>query len=148
MEGVGDVKIKIKKLRENAVVPKLATEGAAAFDLYAIEDYSIVPGDTILCKLGFAMEVPKGYCMKIMPRSEMAKDGITIVNSPGIVDSDYVLEVGVLLHKLSPSLKIYEIKAGHRIAQGRIEKNIEVEFEEVEELSETDRKGGFGSTGK
>lgn len=143
------MKIKIKKLKENAIIPKLATEGSAAFDLYATEEAIIMPGQICLCKLGFAIEIPEGYCMKISPRSGLALNyGIVVVNSPGIVDSDFRSEVGVILGCIGGGKPMLEINPGDRIAQGRIEKNIEVEFEEVEELSETDRKGGFGSTGK
>lgn len=142
------MKIKIKKLKENAVIPKIIIEGDAAFDLYATEEGQVMAGQTCLCDLGFAVEIPSGYCMKIIPRSGLAlKYGITIINSPGLIDSTYRDSVGVILTMIG-RVGIFGIEPGDRIAQGRIEKNIEVEFEEVEELSETDRKGGFGSTGK
>lgn len=148
-----EIIVKFKRLHDNAVIPTIATPESAAFDLYAVEDHLLYSGTTWLCKLGFAIQIPEGYCMKISPRSGLALKGLTIINSPGIVDSDYRKEVGVILHLLAGPMSSFlpqavEIKKGERIAQARIERNVPVSFQEVEELNKTERVGGFGSTGK
>ena len=141
------MKIKIKKLHDDIVIPKKMTEGSAAFDLHIPMAIIIPPRTPMVINMGFEVEIESGYCMKILPRSGLAlKKSITVLNSPGLIDEDYRNPIGVILYNHSDKEVFFN--KGDRIAQARIEKNIEVEFEEVEELSETDRKGGFGSTGK
>lgn len=150
------MKVKIKKLHADTVVPKYATPGSAGFDLAAIEDVEIMPGSTKLVKTGLSVEVPLGYELQVRPRSGTSlKTPIRVANSPGTVDSDYRGEVCVIVHNSSQNCPQYgggitvHIKKGERIAQGVVAPVIQAEFEEVDELSDTNRgAGGFGSTGK
>jgi len=142
------MKLKIKKLTQEAVIPAYQTELAAGFDLHSIEDYVLKRGERKLIKTGLAFEIEPGYEVQIRPRSGLAfKHGITVLNTPGTIDADYRGEIMVLLINLGE--EDFEIKKGERIAQAVIAPVIQAEFVEVEELSETKRgKGGFGSTGK
>ncbi len=142
------MKLKIKKLTQEAVIPAYQTELAAGFDLHSIEDYMLKRGERKLIKTGLAFEIEPGYEVQIRPRSGLAfKHGITVLNTPGTIDADYRGEIMVLLINLGED--DFEIKKGERIAQAVIAPVIQAEFVEVEELSETKRgKGGFGSTGK
>jgi dUTP pyrophosphatase len=151
------MRIKIKKLHEDAVVPKYGTPGAAGFDLVAIEDVYIKPGETKLVKTGLAIAVPDGYEMQIRPRSGLSlKTTLRVANSPGTVDSDFRGEVCVIAHNAaSPygnqggDLNVIFIAKGDRIAQGVICPVVKAEFEVVESLDETQRgEGGYGSTGR
>ena len=142
------MKLKIKKLTQEAVIPAYQTELAAGFDLHSIEDYVLKRGERKLIKTGLAFEIEPGYEVQIRPRSGLAfKHGITVLNTPGTIDADYRGEIMVLLINLGE--EDFEIKKGERIAQAVIAPVIQAEFVEVEELSETKRgRGGFGSTGK
>ena len=140
--------LKVKKLQDNAVIPQYQTKEAAGFDLHAIEDVVIKPGERKLIGTGLAFEIEFGYEVQIRPRSGLAfKHGITVLNSPGTIDSDYRGEIKVLL--INHGNEPYEIKKGERIAQAVIAPVIQAEIIEVDELSDTQRgAGGFGSTGK
>lgn len=143
--------LKIKKLSENAIIPKAATGGSAGMDLYACidEDIVIKPGERALVPTGIAIALESNaYVAYIYARSGLAiKSGITLSNCVGVVDSDYRGEVKVGLINLSD--KEYTVSSGERIAQMVIAPVIMPEIEEVEELDETERNaGGFGSTGK
>jgi dUTP pyrophosphatase len=142
------MKIFIKKLSPLAEIPNYQTEEAAGFDLHSIEDIILKPNERKLIGTGLAFEIPKGYEIQIRPRSGLAyKHGISVLNSPGTIDSDYRGEIKVLL--INHSDTDFEIKVGERIAQGVIQEVIQAKFEEVEELNKTARgAGGFGSTGK
>ncbi len=142
------MKLKIKKLNQNAQIPAYQTKEAAGFDLHSIEDTIINPGERKLIGTGLAFEIERGYEVQIRPRSGLAfKHGITVLNSPGTIDSDYRGEIKVLLINLGN--KPFEIKCGERIAQAVVAPVIQAEIEEVENLSDTERgSGGFGSTGK
>ena len=141
-------RIKIKILRDNAIVPTYGSNYSAGFDLYSCEKILIMDHQKYILPLGFATEIPKGYYVAIVPRSGLAcKKGATVINSPGTIDSDYRGEwkVGIINH----SANRLQIEVGDRIAQGILRKYEKVEFEEVEELLSTERdSGGFGSTGK
>ena len=141
------MKLKIKKLNSNAVIPKYQTAGAAGFDLHSIDEEVIAPKEWKLIGTGLAFEIPCGYELQIRPRSGLAlKNGITVLNSPGTIDSDYRGEVGVVL--INHSNDEFKICIGDRIAQGVIARIEQVTFEETDELSDTLRgKGGFGSSG-
>jgi dUTP pyrophosphatase len=144
------MKIKLKRLHKDAIIPTYATKGSAAVDLYAIENYSIKPGKVIWLRTGIAIEVPKGYYAEVYNRSGMAAKREIIIVSSRIIDSDYRGEVFVPVKIIAdvPDSWFAPIKKGSRIAQMMIKKVIPIEFEEAEELSETDRgTGGFGSTG-
>ena len=142
-------KVKIKKIREDAVIPTYGTEFAAGADLYAALDEVIVlePGETKLIKTGVSIEVPTGYAGLIYARSGLAsKKGLAPANKVGVVDSDYRGEIMVALHNHSNEKREIEPKEG--IAQFVITPYLKADFEEVKELEETDRgSNGFGSTG-
>lgn len=147
------LKVKIKKLRSDAVIPNYATDGSAGFDFVATEDITIMPGEVTLIKTGLSFEIPKGYELQIRPRSGMSLNTkLRISNSPGTIDSDYRGEVAIIMENIdSRGLVYYKcyIKKGDRVAQGVICPIIQAEFEEVTELSDTERgSGGFGHTGK
>jgi dUTP pyrophosphatase len=150
------LKIKVKRLHPDAIMPTYATDGAACFDLYAatVVDEAragglLYPGKQIIVGTGLAFEIPHGYMMRIASRSGLAfKHNIEVF--PGVIDSDFRGEVKVLLN-CWPSVGGYHsmlIKPGDRIAQAYICEVPRVQFEEVDDLSETDRGvNGFGSTG-
>ena len=132
-------------------LPKYETEGAAGLDLFAAtkEDTKIIipPRKAEMIPTGIAISVPSGYEAQIRPRSGLAaKNGITVLNSPGTIDSDYRGEILVML--INHSNKDFEILRGMRIAQMVISKIEQFNLISVEELNSTDRgKDGFGSTG-
>ena len=141
--------------KSNNPLPAYQTEGAAGLDLRAHLDGSesimIWPGERKLINTGLYIEVPEGYEAQVRPRSGLAlKRGITVLNTPGTVDSDYRNSIGVILVNLGG--EIVEIKDGDRIAQLVFNAVPKIKWKEVscrEELSNTDRGlGGFGSTGK
>ena len=142
------MKLKIKKLNPEAIIPAYQTKEAAGFDLHSIEDVVLKPGERKLIGTGLAFEIEYGYEVQIRPRSGLAfKHGITVLNSPGTIDSDYRGEIKILL--INHSNEKFEIKKGDRIAQAVVAPVIQAEIVEVEELSLTERgEGGFGSTGK
>jgi len=130
--------------------PALATKGAAGADLRAnlSEPVLLKPLDRKLIPTGLKMEIPYGYEVQIRPRSGLAfKHGITVLNSPGTIDSDYRGDIGVLLVNLSNS--DFEINNGDRVAQMVLAKHEVPEFIENNSLTQSQRgEGGFGSTGK
>ena len=144
------MKVKIKKLNENATIPTYGTGYSAGADLYALLDSTveIAPHETTFIHTGISVEIPEGYCGLIFARSSMgAKRGLAPANKVGVIDADYRGEIMVTLHNHS------EIPAtvapGERIAQIAIVPFLKAEFEEADELSDTVRgEGGFGSTGK
>ena len=144
--------VKVKRLTANAVLPEKKTEGAACFDIVANETVAIrnLNADDKATRVhtGLAFEIPEGYHMKVFLRSSMGdKTKLRLANQTGIIDSDYRGELMLLIENLGRE-RVF-IAEGQRIAQGMIEKNEEFFFEEVKELSETERgAGGFGSTGK
>ncbi len=142
------MKLKIKKLNKKAIIPAYQTKEAAGFDLHAIENAVINPGERKLIGTGLAFEIEFGYEVQIRPRSGLAfKHAITVLNTPGTIDSDYRGEIKVLLINLGN--EPFEIKEGERIAQAVIAPVIQAQIVEVEKLSDTERgTSGFGSTGK
>jgi len=144
---------KIKKLENfdnNYSIPFYATEGSAGMDICAMIETEIVikPSEINIIPSGLSIELPNGYEAQIRPRSGLAiKNGITIPNSPGTIDSDYRGEIKVILINLGK--KDFVVKKGDRIAQMVISKYEKVEWELSEDLEETKRgEGGFGHTGK
>jgi dUTP pyrophosphatase len=131
-------------------LPEYATSGAAGMDLRAhlTEPVVLQPLERRLIPTGLFMEIPVGYEVQIRPRSGLAyKHGITVLNTPGTIDSDYRGEVGVLLVNLSQ--EAFTVENGERIAQMVVAAHGQVAWEPVSELSDTNRgAGGFGSTGK
>ena len=143
-------KIRVKKLRANAILPTYGSVEAAGADLYACLEASITiePGQTAWVPTGIAMEVPKGCAGLVYARSGMAcKRGLAPANKVGVIDSDYRGEITVVLHNHGTAAQTVE--PGERIAQMVITPVLTPAYEEVEELSNTGRgQGGFGSTGQ
>lgn len=136
--------------KSNYPLPEYKTPGSAGVDLYANLDtpFTLEPLKRTLIPTGICIALPEGYEAQIRPRSGLAaKHGITVLNAPGTIDYDYRAEIKVILVNLSD--QPYVITPGERIAQMVIAKYEKIEFEEVNELDETERgTGGFGSTGK
>lgn len=141
-------KIQIKKLRDTAVIPTRGSEKAAGYDLYATANYDIAPHSTVKVGTGISIALPDNSFGAIFARSGLAtKKGLRPANCVGVCDSDYRGEYIVPLH--NDTDEMMSIEAGERIAQLIVMPFIPVEFEEVDELDETERgAGGFGSTGK
>jgi dUTP pyrophosphatase len=144
------VKLLIKKLQKNIILPEYKTDGSSGMDLMANVEQTvkILPGEKKIISTGIMVAIPEQYEIQIRPRSGLAaKNGISVLNTPGTIDSDYRGEIKVILINLGKD--IFEIKKNDRIAQMIVCPIIKVELEEVESLSETVRgKGGFGSTDK
>lgn len=144
------MRINIKRIRDDAVIPARGSASAAGHDLYACgmdEPINIAPGSVAKIKTGVIMEIPEGYFGAIYARSGLAtKQGLRPANCVGVVDSDYRGEIMVFLHNDSSFVRT--IENGERIAQIVITPYLNVEFNEVDVLSNTERgEGGFGSTG-
>lgn len=140
--------LKVKRLHQDAVLPKYATEGAACFDLHALEDGEAgACGGTVQCRTGLAFEIPAGHVMLIYSRSGHGFNyGVRLVNAVGVIDADYRGEVAVKLRNDSPLR--FNVKAGDRIAQAMIVPVPVVNIVEADSLTDTARgSGGFGSTG-
>lgn len=150
---MGKLNVKIIN-KSNNQLPSYATEGSAGMDLKAFiteEEggmYVILPGDRKLIPTGIHIQLPESYEAQIRPRSGLAlKHGITIVNTPGTIDSDYTGEIGVIL--INHGSTNFIIHTGDRIAQMVINKYEKVEWIETDKLDDTERgDGGFGHTGK
>ena len=141
--------MKIKKLSENAVIPKYANHGDSGFDLFTVEDVNIKPGGQAKIAIGLAFEIPEGYELQIRPRSGITSKTKLRVQL-GTVDSGYRGPVYVTVDNVEKNEIAfeYEIVKGTRIAQGVIAPVIQAIFEEAEELSDSQRgENGFGSTG-
>lgn len=142
--------IAVKKVRENAILPTYGSAEAAGADIYACLEapVTIGAGETVFIPTGLAMEVPKGCVGLVYARSSMgAKRGLAPANKVGVIDSDYRGEISVVLHNHGSVAQIVE--PGDRIAQLLITPVITPVYEQVEELTDTNRgTGGFGSTGK
>lgn len=140
--------VNIKKIDKNAIIPAYQTDGSSGFDLCSTEDISIKPTERALVSTGLVFAVPLGYELQVRPRSGLAfKKGITVLNTPGTVDSDYRGEVKIIVINLGK--EDFIVKKGDRIAQGVISAINKVELKEVENIDENTARGagGFGSTG-
>ena len=144
------MKIKVKKLNENAILPTYGSAFAAGADLYALPSEGEIvfqPFETKFVHTGLAMEIPEGYAGFVYARSGLAaKRALAPANKVGVIDADYRGEIMVALHNHSNCVQT--IAAGERVAQLVVAPFLKVDFEETETLSETVRGvGGFGSTG-
>ncbi|MDC3127434.1 dUTP diphosphatase [Candidatus Pelagibacter bacterium] len=143
------IKILIKRLSKEIPLPKYETEGSSGMDLSANIESSINidPGKKEIVPTGIAISVPSGYEVQIRPRSGLAaKHNITVLNTPGTIDSDYRGELKIIL--INHGKETFKIEKGFRIAQMVVCPIIKAKIEEVENLNKTKRgKGGFGSTG-
>ena len=143
-----DIQVKRLPHGEGLPLPYYASEGAAGLDIVAAESLTLAPGGRHAVATGFAIAIPAGYEVQVRPRSGLAlKHGITCLNTPGTIDSDYRGEVKVILANLSA--EPFEVVRGERIAQLVPAPVLRASFAEVRELGETQRGvGGFGSTGR
>lgn len=143
-------KIRVKKLKEAAIMPTYGSAEAAGADLYAClsEPVTIQPGESVFVPTGLAMEIPRGYAGLIYARSGLAcKRGLAPANKVGVVDSDYRGEFLIVLHNHGSVAQVVE--HGERIAQLVVTPVFTPGFCEVNDLTNTERAaGGFGSTGK
>lgn len=140
------MEIKVKRLTDTAKLPYQATSGSAGFDLFADIDCNLFPGQTKLIKTGVAVALPENHVMLIFPRSGLAlKNGLTLQNAVGVLDSDYRNEVGVMLRNESDER--FAVTSGMRIAQAVVIPYPMITYVEVDELDETERTGGFGHSG-
>ncbi len=144
------IRIELKRLPhgEGLPLPAYASEGAAGMDVVAAEALTLAPGDRAAVATGFAMAIPVGHEVQVRPRSGLAfKYGVTCLNTPGTIDSDYRGEVKVILANLGS--EAFEIARGDRIAQFVPAVVLRATLDEVETLDDTVRgEGGFGSTGR
>lgn len=143
------MKVNIKKLKDTAIIPKRGSEQAAGYDLYACtaDPIVIISHNTVKVGTGIAMEIPEGYFGAIFARSGLAtKQGLRPANCVGVVDTDYRGEIIVALH--NDTDKAQTINPSERVAQLVVIPFLPIEFNEVAELSDTERgENGFGSTG-
>ena len=144
------VKILVKKFDKNIKLPTYKTSGSSGMDLvaYIKNKITIDPGKTVMIATGIAVAIPKNYEIQIRPRSGLAaKKGISVLNTPGTIDSDYRGEIIIILINLSE--KSFVVKSGDRVAQMILCPVAKGKLQEVKNLPKTVRgKGGFGSTGK
>src|SRR5688572_27096837 len=143
-----DIKLRRLPHGDGLPLPSYATEHAAGLDVVAAESLTLEPGARHAVATGFAIAIPHGYEVQVRPRSGLAlKNGISVLNTPGTIDSDYRGEVKVILANLGG--EPFEIVRGERIAQLVPAPVLKARFAEVEDLDETARgAGGFGSTGR
>ncbi len=150
MSALAPIRIAIRRLEHGAglSLPTYATAGAAGMDVVAAEDVTIPPGGRHAVATGFAMAIPAGYEVQVRPRSGLAlKHGITCLNTPGTIDSDYRGEVKVILANLGADP--FVVARGERIAQLVPAPVQRADLDEVDSLDDTARgSGGFGSTGR
>lgn len=140
--------LNVKKLNEEAQIPKYAHEGDAGMDMVSTDDAVIKPGETKLIHTGIAIELPKNTEAQIRPRSGLAlKNSITVLNTPGTIDEGYRGEICIIL--INHGKNDFHVEKGMRIAQMVIKPVYKVEIVEKIELDESERGiGGFGSTGR
>ena len=144
------MEVKILQLDKELSLPKYETDGSAGMDLYSTKNTWIIPGQISIISTGIAISLPKGYEAQIRPRSGLAaKHGITVVNAPGTIDSDYRGEIRIILTNLSRQQ--HQVLRGNRIAQMVINRVEQINWLPVEtglDLEQSERgSGGFGSTG-
>jgi dUTP diphosphatase len=143
------IEVPVTRLRDDAVLPARAYAGDAGLDLVACERHELAPGERALVGTGIAVAIPDGHAGLVTPRSGLAAEhGITIVNTPGLVDSGYRGELRVILHN-TDGREAFVVEPGMRIAQLVVVAVPHVELSEVETLPESERgQGGFGSSGR
>lgn len=141
--------LRFRKINAGAIIPTRASDGDAGLDLHAAEPAHIGPGERWQVGTGLAVEIPSGHAGLVLPRSGLAlKHGISLVNAPGLIDSGYRGEIGILLLNNDPA-EVFRVEPGDRIAQLLVVPFLEAEPEESDRLSDSERgEGGFGSTGR
>ena len=140
------IDVAVRRLREDAVLPRQAYEGDAGFDLSACEEARLEPGERAIVRTGIAVEIPDGYAGFVQPRSGLAaRHGIGIVNSPGLIDSGYRGEIRIIL--LNTGREAFAVEPGMRVAQLVVAPVATVRLVEVDELTSSERGvRGFGSS--
>ena len=143
------MELRYQRLAEGATPPSRAHEGDAGLDLYAIEAAHLGPGERWSVGTGIAVEIPEGHAGLVLPRSGLAREhGISLVNSPGLIDSGYRGEIRVLLINTDPA-ETFKVEPGDRIAQLVVTPVEGAEPVEAESLADSARgEGGFGSSGR
>ncbi|HVW18724.1 MAG TPA: dUTP diphosphatase [Solirubrobacteraceae bacterium] len=143
------MRLRVRRLDEAAILPSRAHEGDAGYDLHAIEELTLAPGERAKVRTGIAVEIPDGHAGLVMPRSgTAARNGIAMVNAPGLIDCGYRGELQVLLLNTDRVVP-FQIAIGDRIAQLVLVRVQTPAVEEVAELSQSHRgDGGFGSSGR
>ena len=145
------MKLKVKRLHQDAVIPRYATPGSACFDLHSInaEDKMVREGRPLIFDTGLSFEIPKDHVMLIFSRSGHGfNSDVRLSNCVGVIDSDYRGEVKVkLINDPSPRWDSLKVRQYDRVAQAMVIPVEQVEFILCDELSATERFGGFGSTG-
>jgi len=141
------MKLRIRRLSPDAIIPAYAHPGDAGLDLHACKDVALDPGVACLVSTGVAIELPEATEAQIRPRSGLAlKHSVTVLNTPGTIDEGYRGEIGVVL--INHGASTFQVTRGMRIAQLVVQKRWTVEVVEVDGLTDTTRgAGGFGSTG-
>ncbi|MDP3789500.1 MAG: dUTP diphosphatase [Candidatus Omnitrophota bacterium] len=143
------VKVRQDETAKDLPLPRYATSGSSGMDVYAAVNGEVIiePGDIKLISAGFYLAIPLGYEAEMRPRSGLAlKHGITLVNTPGTIDSDYRGLVSIILTNIGK--KPYTVRRGDRIAQMVFKESVRAELETHDNLDETERSGGgFGHTG-
>ena len=144
-----NVIVDVRRLDPDLPLPQTAHAGDVGVDLYAREDALLKSnGGRVLVPTGLAVAIPVGYMGIVVPRSGLAlKHGISLVNTPGIIDSGYRGELKVVMINTDPTSD-YQVRRGDRIAQLIIQEIVAVTWREVDELSGEDRGGGFGHSGR
>lgn len=162
--------LKIYQVRQGCTIPTFGTPQSACFDVYSClhdedelvgynakcekiqknvcnSNVEIYPDDRVLIPTGIIFDIPSGYSMRLHPRSGLSlKNGIVLANHEAIIDEDYVEETMIMLHNISN--KVFTVEHGMRLCQGELVKNVAVKFEvTLSRPEQTDRTGGFGSTG-
>ena len=139
--------LRFKKVHPDAVLPSYAHPSDAGMDLRSVDDLTLAPGQRALVHTGLVMLLPPLYEAQVRPRSGLAlKNGVTVLNTPGTIDSGYRGEVGVILINLGQAA--FDVRKGDKIAQMVIAPVTQPNIEETDVVDETDRvSGGFGSTG-
>lgn len=143
------IEVQIKLLDQGLPMPRYQHEGDAGLDLPSRVDFVLEPGERAMIPTGIAVAIPRGYAGFVLPRSGLAsRHGVSLVNSPGLVDSGYRGEMAIIMIN-TDKREAFHIKRGDRIAQLVIQRVEEVTPVEVDELDDTSRgAGGFGSTGR
>lgn len=142
-----NVKVKVKRENKEAKIPKYGNVGDACADLPILEDVCIKPNDTVVLDTGLIFEIPKRYELKVYIRSSIGiKKKIRLSNSTGVIDSQYRKSLKLGLHNYGKEEVV--LKKGERVAQFQVKPLPEMVFVEVDEVSETDRGEGLGSSGR
>jgi len=144
---LNNMKLNIKRLSSDAVLPSFANKGDAGLDMFSIEEKIILPGESALISTGVAIELPRNTEAQIRPRSGLAlKHSLTVLNTPGTIDEGYRGEIKIIL--INHGKKEFKVTRRMKIAQMVVKPILEVEVIEVSTLSGSERGiGGFGSSG-